>query len=77
MEMRSRKNRFSRVRTPRPSDWLDDIWWNATEDRYRAFNFGIGKNMGALGALSVDAAQANSTLPDEAVSMTDNQCVSL
>ena len=42
-------------------------------DRYRAFNFGIGKNMGALGALSVDMTQANSTLPDD--SQHDGQSV--
>mgnify|MGYP005982630581 CR=1 FL=1 len=34
-------------------------------DRYRAFNLGLGKNMGALGALSVDVTQANATLPDD------------
>ena len=34
-------------------------------DRYRAFNLGVGKNMGELGALSVDITQANSTLPDD------------
>ena len=34
-------------------------------DRYRAFNLGIGKNMGELGALSVDITQANATLPDD------------
>ncbi|EHG7582541.1 fimbrial biogenesis usher protein [Citrobacter sedlakii] len=34
-------------------------------DRYRAFNLGVGKNMGELGALSVDVTQANSTLPDD------------
>lgn len=34
-------------------------------DRYRAFNLGVGKNMGVLGALSVDITQANSTLPDD------------
>ncbi len=33
-------------------------------DRYRAFNFGVGKNMGNLGAMSVDITQANATLPD-------------
>ncbi|MGC6746279.1 fimbria/pilus outer membrane usher protein [Escherichia coli] len=37
------------------------------------FNFGIGKNMGALGALSVDMTQANSTLPDD--SQHDGQSV--
>ncbi|BBV64311.1 fimbrial biogenesis usher protein [Kluyvera ascorbata] len=34
-------------------------------DRYRAFNLGVGKNMGELGALSVDITQANATLPDD------------
>lgn len=34
-------------------------------DRYRAFNLGVGKNMGLLGALSVDITQANATLPDD------------
>ncbi|MFS9380823.1 fimbrial biogenesis usher protein [Citrobacter sp. ANG330] len=34
-------------------------------DRYRAFNVGVGKNMGLLGALSVDITQANATLPDD------------
>lgn len=34
-------------------------------DRYRAVNVGVGKNMGDLGALSVDITQANATLPDD------------
>lgn len=34
-------------------------------DRYRAFNIGVGKNMNAFGALSVDVTQANATLPDD------------
>ena len=34
-------------------------------DRYRAFNLGVGKNMGDLGALSLDITQANATLPDD------------
>jgi len=34
-------------------------------DRYRAFNLGVGKNMGELGALSVDVTQADATLPDD------------
>ena len=34
-------------------------------DRYRAFNVGVGKNMGNLGAMSVDVTQANATLPDD------------
>lgn len=34
-------------------------------DHYRAFNLGVGKNMGDLGALSVDITQANATLPDD------------
>lgn len=33
-------------------------------DKYHAYNFGIGKNLGVLGAISVDATQANSTLTD-------------
>lgn len=34
-------------------------------DRYRAFNLGVGKNMGVLGALSMDVTQANAKLADE------------
>ena len=34
-------------------------------DRYRAFNLGVGKNMGYFGALSLDITQANATLPDD------------
>ncbi|MBJ3813919.1 fimbrial biogenesis usher protein [Shimwellia pseudoproteus] len=34
-------------------------------DRYRAFNVGIGKNLGEFGAISVDITQANATLPDD------------
>ena len=34
-------------------------------DSYRAFNLGVGKNMGDLGALSLDITQANATLPDD------------
>ncbi|WP_142483003.1 fimbria/pilus outer membrane usher protein [Klebsiella oxytoca] len=34
-------------------------------DRYRAFNLGVGKNLGQLGALSLDITQANATLPDD------------
>lgn len=34
-------------------------------DRYRAFNIGIGKNMGIFGAMSVDTTQANAKLPDD------------
>lgn len=34
-------------------------------DRYRSFNLGVGKNLGLLGALSMDITQANATLPDE------------
>lgn len=34
-------------------------------DRYRAFNVGVGKNMGELGAVSLDVTQANATLPDD------------
>ncbi|MEX0533382.1 fimbrial biogenesis usher protein [Raoultella terrigena] len=34
-------------------------------DRYRAFNLGVGKNMGELGAVSLDVTQANATLPDD------------
>lgn len=33
-------------------------------DRYRAFNLGVGKNMGEFGAVSLDVTQANATLPD-------------
>lgn len=32
---------------------------------YRAFNIGSGKNLGELGAVSVDITQSNSTLPDK------------
>ncbi len=34
-------------------------------DRYRAFNLGLGKNMGWLGAMSLDVTQADAILPDE------------
>ena len=34
-------------------------------ERYRAFNLGMGKNMGWLGAVSLDATRANARLPDE------------
>ncbi|WP_429066206.1 fimbrial biogenesis usher protein [Aeromonas bestiarum] len=34
-------------------------------DRYHAFNLGVGKNMGVLGALSADVTQANATLVDD------------
>lgn len=34
-------------------------------DRYRAFNLGLGKNMGEFGAVSLDVTQANATLPDD------------
>ncbi|XJK98542.1 S/F1C fimbrial usher SfaF/FocD [Escherichia coli] len=34
-------------------------------ERYRAFNLGVGKNMGWLGAVSLDATRANARLPDE------------
>ena len=34
-------------------------------DNYRAFNLGVGKNMGEFGAVSLDATQANATLPDD------------
>ncbi|HKS32374.1 MAG TPA: fimbrial biogenesis usher protein [Enterobacteriaceae bacterium] len=34
-------------------------------DRYRAVNLGMGKNMNAFGALSIDVTQANATLPDD------------
>jgi len=33
--------------------------------RYRAFNLGIGKNLGKLGAISLDATQAKATLSDD------------
>ncbi|MDI3197818.1 fimbrial biogenesis usher protein [Serratia ureilytica] len=33
-------------------------------DDYRAFNLGVGKNLGYLGAVSADITQANATLPD-------------
>ncbi|PXW48564.1 outer membrane usher protein [Klebsiella oxytoca] len=47
-----------------PFDWT---LYGGTQlaDRYRSFNLGIGKNMGALGALSMDVTQANATLPDD------------
>ncbi|WP_082061127.1 fimbrial biogenesis usher protein [Pseudomonas sp. MRSN 12121] len=34
-------------------------------DRYHALNLGVGKNMGRLGAISLDMTQANATLPDD------------
>ncbi len=34
-------------------------------DRYRAFNLGMGKNMGTFGALSLDVTQANAQLADD------------
>ncbi|EPR3204539.1 fimbria/pilus outer membrane usher protein, partial [Citrobacter koseri] len=34
-------------------------------DNYRSFNLGVGKNMGEFGAVSLDATQANATLPDD------------
>ncbi|WP_058913909.1 fimbrial biogenesis usher protein [Entomohabitans teleogrylli] len=34
-------------------------------DRYRAFSLGLGKNMGYLGAFSLDVTQANATLADD------------
>lgn len=34
-------------------------------DRYRAFNLGIGKNLGSFGAVSLDITQARATLPDD------------
>ncbi|QXX83130.1 fimbrial biogenesis usher protein [Providencia sp. R33] len=34
-------------------------------EKYKAFNIGVGKNIGLFGALSVDITQANSTLPDD------------
>ncbi|MGU0159882.1 fimbria/pilus outer membrane usher protein [Escherichia coli] len=74
VEIRSRKTRFfqSTLFHGLPAGWtiLVERNWRSLS----CFNFGIGKNMGALGALSVDIAQANSTLP-MTVSMTDNRCV--
>lgn len=34
-------------------------------NRYRAFNLGLGKNMGDFGAVSLDITQTNATLPDD------------
>jgi outer membrane usher protein len=34
-------------------------------DRYRALNFGVGKNLGSFGAVSLDITHARATLPDE------------
>ncbi|EFC0622921.1 fimbrial protein [Escherichia coli] len=34
-------------------------------DNYRAFNLGVGKNMGEFGAVSLDVTQANATLLDD------------
>ncbi|MBW6086338.1 fimbria/pilus outer membrane usher protein [Escherichia coli] len=60
--------------TPRPSGWLDNIWWNATGGSLSCFLISVsGKTWGALGALSVDMTQANSTLPDD--SQHDGQSV--
>jgi len=50
---------------------LPDGWtlYGGTQlaSRYRAFNVGVGKNMGLLGAMSLDITQANATLPDGSV----------
>lgn len=47
-----------------PSGWT---LYGGTQlaSRYRAFNVGLGKNMGFLGAVSLDITQANATLPDQ------------
>lgn len=34
-------------------------------DSYRAFNLGVGRNMGDFGAVSLDVTQANAILPDD------------
>ncbi|NNS04954.1 fimbrial biogenesis usher protein [Klebsiella pasteurii] len=34
-------------------------------NRFRSLNLGLGKNLGILGALSIDTTQANSILPDD------------
>ncbi|MFG1174663.1 fimbrial biogenesis usher protein [Erwiniaceae bacterium CAU 1747] len=34
-------------------------------DRFHSLNLGVGKNLGSLGALSLDVTQANSVLPDD------------
>ncbi|KFK91727.1 MULTISPECIES: fimbrial biogenesis usher protein [unclassified Serratia (in: enterobacteria)] len=34
-------------------------------DRYRAFNLGVAKDLGILGAVSLDITQARATLPDD------------
>jgi outer membrane usher protein FimD/PapC len=48
---------------------LNDGWtaYGGTQlsDNYRAFNLGVGKNMGVFGAVSADITQANATLPDD------------
>lgn len=36
--------------------------------RYRAFNLGVGKNMGDFGAVSLDVTRAGATLPDDSES---------
>ncbi len=76
MEMRSRKNPafFQSTITPMAfrlaGQYMVERNWRIV---IVLFNFGIGKNMGALGALSVDMTQANSTLPDD--SQHDGQSV--
>lgn len=46
-----------------PSGWT---LYGGTQlgSRYRAFSVGVGKNMGLLGAMSLDMTQANARLPD-------------
>ncbi len=74
MEMREQeKPRFfqSKYSHGLPAGWTI---YGGTQlaDRYRAFNFGIRKNMGALGAC-LWISQVNSTLPDD--SRRDGQSV--
>lgn len=47
-----------------PSGWTA---YGGTQlaERYKAANFGVGKNMGVLGAFSIDVTQAEATLPDD------------
>lgn len=46
-----------------PDGWTVYGGTRASSD-YRSFNFGLGKNLGSLGAISTDITQANATLPD-------------
>ncbi|NYY75819.1 hypothetical protein DMI70_04340 [Escherichia coli] len=72
--MRNRKPCFfPEYITPRPSGWLDN---SMVERNWRIVIvrlISVSGKYGALGALSVDMTQANSTLPDD--SQHDGQSV--